>query len=1857
MLSSQKFLATLVTISESVNKQMPEPPNRYAQFEVCPRDEDREEVNRLYELHEVERENAWIEFHTNEYLNEMFAEYVRENNISLEQELSVANRKLLKRFLLSKSELISKKMNYRAEIMFGHTSTVATEIVLVKLLKNIDSNLDKLCHGEVITLENKDFQLRFQRMLGLIEHRLYLKTQLSCNSHLLLKIAGEKSEQEDIFSKIETLLGAHYVLKNKLSVGLCGEHAHLSIKKILDWGLGNDLKTIEFIRIDYTGGDNHVFLAINRDPESPLKEIRNWGANAFFYDSWNQIVCKAEDFENLPLYYFAYPNGDTWVSTVFTNSDRVLLQSYLKIQEYFAITELEEMEKRIPALMEEYELVSLDMPELANTKEFLYALMHELMPANFNLSVKLYIAISSNKLVSSIVGLPDPNIAIHQNFLTGMVQGGENNVEELRFALAQQLLTIKKCGIGVTDFIPHDQIHLIDREALQKCQNGQAAISFLRKNGELEKKPNLQIGFPLLYETEKMLATSTQRIKTIMTMLARNEKWKGDPDYLPQLSVSIKEELTIIKSKTFFAHRLTETQSTVDKIKILIDALPELWIELLPYEFTQAPSIRVREFCSLLRAMKINLEDAAQFQVVNELLDKAFELRIPAFDRLYLAVQNRDYSHQQRSEYLGLKPLGIFNKLQNTIDAFVQAENFSQAEQSAVDFENLYKQLDTLEGCHFAIYQSYNFSGNFTNTFFRVHNCYPIKTERFFGSEIGRHIDWRGFPQPESKKSWSEYLEWARMHKSEMVASALWNLASWMGLMTAYSTEVKSIPKPWDKHVEWAIKEKRELIAKTLWKFGVQDTAYWSVFSEQQLLTYLDKKQAAFISTSSKKRKKDESRFLWSNDSTEKSQILNYLSQHSILDVSMFTDSPATEENFVAYCKANHLALMHPASHDAKFNVDNEAVHFLLAKFVEIILQPEGNKNIVRRFFTGRGCPGDLKSLMRFTPHVPEAYFEANNLYFRFVIDQQYQDVSFDFFTQKEVMAFLDNMRIDINQITWQQFVKLFKLSYQEFSLDCIENLFPLLEKHKGHFSFFSDYLKQHIKEHAQYSLLSRDAARLTCLAKDWAVFYTRKMLTSFDLTLPASFAAIPDIALADLILMYRTYDTYLLYPSQQELFHFGQLVLEKISLLENSNEKIAALESLLFTVDKKLETPLADIALRNQVIALWVQAIYTQYGKDTMASDYQTNLTAIIDRIYKNAAGRDVALIFSKLANALEMQLKLSEHIGELLEPEKYLLMNKEKACTDTVKSGVLADISEYFGEDEQDQKRFLDFISSPSSQKEVNEFAVYLVDHNKAEGLAEKMGYRSNGTDRAENLLITQSVLHSFYHTFWQLNLEQRAVMIDHLLIPANMVRTDETMLEAYHVGFSYVVDKLFPDHKIVNSDDELAVSFLRAYLETADCYKRGILLSGMLVASNENEITGERASVGKKLALMCEHMGPAYIKMAQAAHSHPHTPEDIRHDFDHIKGRANPPYRWQLWSLITETLLKEDRDKIKYVGQLLGSASYNLALQVEMQDGNKVVLSLLRENAEKDAAAGFEHVRKAIELCDHPRMIAMRPNALTVIAQAEQSSKIEMDHAISRQQFDMAESLYHQTFMIDDKVIHIFPAKLLYSDSGFRFLEEVHGTEFNDLPHHTRAEKQVCNTIAKAIVKMEWVNILRGDCFDSDRHGNQLRIKVAENGCDIHVGLYDFGEMSLQKPSAVEIQQFADVIRGISLASSFWSSFSTTFDQMLSTRIRVAKAANEPTDYLLHIRKGLLALQDFQKHLSTKDMVDIMLEVSCSPAIHPVLASALAERMSILNYAHNFYHSGEVLGRLNCFSTKRARVEGEDAVALGMKRSRGG
>ncbi|WP_419418532.1 hypothetical protein ACNVED_08175 [Legionella sp. D16C41] len=1790
-------LAILKQLNEEVNQQLISTPNYFDNLEdAFNYAENGEEQRFLYDVYK--------------HINPLFKQFLLDNHCTstmltpelkeaFQNQLQRSVKKLRDDIIIQKKYILSadevQKMEEGTDKAYLKRSQVLLEKKIEQYFKlNLSTLLESLYSGQELELEDKDLKERFKQKDALADYREQYGKDLLSQRNLVG--SADESKIANLNEKLNYFCTGLYLERMQVRVGQCGEHTALALVKLLkedrlDW----DTK-IEAIHCDYYDrdliDDNHVFLVINRDPNSDLADISTWGKDAIIFDSWKKEVYKATDY--LSHRYMTGSEQKNYSAVSFDNQDANLLHNLNKNDVYLQITGNTQFDKLSPLLIEENQLTAIDREQFEQTNQLLNDLLKEVQPANFNLNIKFYLTTAGNQLIQTITGFQEPTIILHRELFNHTDDQALR--AELQFALAQQLLTIKKYGMGINNNLSASSLYELDREALNVSNNGDAVINYLRRAQQFyeahkEEEPSQALPDIMrnILQEEALPATFEQRIKNLMTYFASDTASLKETSFSGSLA-AVRTEVATIKPTFFYQEGFDQQNSVEEKLNYLTEQLPSLKEhELLPYELTEIPGIRVSEFCQLLYSLTIDWSNEAQIKAVDKLINEAFELRVPGFDRIYVAIHQLPFSDSYYSHEKNLKALGPFKALQDSIMNFATAMNESTAKEQAKIFQSLYKKLSlhmvpTGGGrVHLATYQQ-NHQG-----------MVPTGNERFFASHIGLHINWQGFDEEQALQL--------------------------------------------DNFLAWAKADKEGDIAELLWHLGITHPIVLSTLPDNFKEAILESDGIRTIEFSAPKHLKEEypSHPGW----LAMAVIQDGARHHQLVDT--FQSDESFEQQFIQFYDNNFKALRGAADYYSgggkiNLNNDNSTVRCLLAKFTEIALTgTPKEKAIVKSFFLGRKDKRDLESLSM--AKATWSGLTLDSLYYQFCFYQRYAGQNFSLFRSNELITLIKDKHI--SAFPTNLLLGHLGLPYEDLTLECLAPFLKELNSRQLYSvaSNADKLVMQHIHTYGPYPLFSHETAQLLALTRINSRIAQKEILKSSISQAPSDLL-FSQLEIKDLVTIYKAYEASFLFTSFEEQQQWGRLLLSRLKGVPKA-ELPEVMESLLNR--QQYKRPLSDAQLRNSLIELWVNIQSELLGPDDNTAIYLNKIKNIIENLSEKMTNVELERLLAKLATAIQSQQKVSELMGMRLYPERYStdfnqlhIKNSEQILTN------LATTTAFLGENKSDKEQALDFISSPLTLESLDAFANYLVEQkkpgkpddlvkqNKADVLCKLQSgldhYRSF-IDKEEQLTQTKIALSQFYYQFWDCNLAQRAVLLDQLALPASEVVTDAQMAAAYQDTFAYAAQKLFPKAHIKNSDDELALEFLKTYLTVANKYERSILLAGLIVVTNETSTAGNDIGIGKKIALLCEHMGPAYIKLAQAIHSHPQTPEYIKRDLQHIKGHANPPARWDLWRLLTDVLPDAEIANINHVGALLGSASYNLALDIDYQEpGNQKVLILLREHAKSDAEKGFDQLMKTIEQCPHPRAQAMCDTLSTMLDEAKRLSQAELDYHISDKQNALAQTMYQLPLSVTLKGqpynVLLTSATNLCSGDGYRVIERMYGTEFNDLPDNTQEQCTAKKVIATAIVTLELIHILQGKQFDSDRHGNQLRALIDEDSHTIYLGLYDFGELSLEEPKTEELQQLATLLRQL-LSPKNWSNpqtLATQIDGLLSQTITENIKQRKPTTYLMHIKKGLLALQDFQKYLSTQDLQAILSNITQNhqEKIHPTLRDELKNSLTLVNWA---------------------------------------
>lgn len=1671
--------------------------------------------------------------------------------------------------------------------------------------------------------------------------------------------------------------GLYYDL-HKSDAGYCDEHARLGLVKIIEsYSLVDKRLELVLITNKINPRAGHSFIVVNRAKGSKLNDMTTWGDDAILFDAWLGLVCYVKDINKLKLRYLvSFPTVDTeWQSLKFDQSDYLEYHKIKMMYDTFGATGNIDPEKREQRIIEEYALESIEKTSVFY--QYLEDTVSKYRPSDFKHHPTFYITSSGDELVKFIPGFRTPVIALNKALLPLLAERKLSlTAFEFSIVVIMVQLTMYTSYVSPISIAPDYQAS-IDTEAVKIIKRTEAPIEFFRIASQFKTscsydesqtvsqyERNILRNSSLLRLAEDAIKSSyANRIKLLQSNLAAEVLKSSDEDVTYPSRILLKSLIEIGGQPSQIEPYITLSESTreepddskkrIETLKELKAQLPKLKIELLPYENHRAASVRLREFCHIVVSLGIDYFNQEEANLVDEIINEANEMQIPGFDYLYyafashigvhnlghvnlscvdslpeqlasntyylvtatttkipalyyarneksfkliplnqvnglpkvlLSINKKAISRQDLSkisfclhQYQAVKALGFFKSVQDAVTRFMRSKSFEDALAQATVLANICLRYSN----HLA---DEVLSGRLHTATEQQQANKPESRTRYYGSDLGKYIKWQAFNFSSHSTQdpihvFNNFIEWAQEDGSGLIAATLYRLGF--------------------SNIEQVIfsLNQRDLVRFSN-KFPYQSFIQLSYLTgefEQYMNTDCTGDLSLYVAKM-KPRKQN-------------------------VNDSMFQDPHLTfEQAFVQFYDANLQQLIHPQLPE---NEDNAAKKILLKEFYRIAISgSEADKKVVNDFFFHREDNRDLKNLIIYQNTRGRLFF-LNSDYASFIIFQNYNGFRHSLFDNYDLEKLLELSVFyfyDSEQATlehWRSALRLKNcLSQEELFL----NLMKFQDEKK--LGFASHLTTSFVVSQKQINLFSKPLIAILQEYPTVGNFHpkVREMLSQMPWPKLNS-ELLSEVDPATLILHYYIFDFWMIFPSTEAKTELGKLILERV-LSCGIEMRISLYEQWLFTAPQGIrKAPMSDISLKNQIINNLIKDYTLLYGKDDGTTQYYDKILPLITKLRTNLFSRDLKQVMSRLVVAIESQRKISEHVGTTIDPEDYTSFSSNKF--EGVRQSVLAliKIADLFNNDQANQEALLKFLSNSLSLKSLEEMIHHLDNNKKTYQIIDALGCAliDNGSQKnqsARNEKISTSLV-SLYNQFWDRTLQERAAIIEQVLIPATATLSATQQAAAYEWGLDYISRKLFPTANVKTSEDYLAYCLMRSYLENADNHIRSHLLTAMLVAGNEE--TGQKSSVGKKFALICKHMDqPAYTKLAQGVHSHPDTPAQLRDDLADSKGNANPPYRWSLWRQLVTVLPEKEVNKIIRVGRLLGSASYNLALEVTLEDNRDVVLLMLRENAETTSMKGFTHIRKTIAHCSHETVKRQSMMITQTIDEAARLSKNEMDKDISDQQARIAADLYPKelSLNIDNNSIRIVvtTAKVLQSGYGYRFIDRVYGEEFNSLPEITAQDKLVKRAVAKAVLLMELHNMLRGGRFDTDRHGAQLRVKIANTETGqliITLGLYDFGELALELPSEQDIKQLLDILNR-SMSGKVFSV--KAFDGILTERIDQAVKAGESTHYLMRLRKAFLALHDFSAYLDTADYLEIFGIISKKNDLHPILNSTI-QRLSFV------------------------------------------
>lgn len=646
-------------------------------------------------------------------------------------------------------------------------------------------------------------------------------------------------------------------------------------------------------------------------------------------------------------------------------------------------------------------------------------------------------------------------------------------------------------------------------------------------------------------------------------------------------------------------------------------------------------------------------------------------------------------------------------------------------------------------------------------------------------------------------------------------------------------------------------------------------------------------------------------------------------------------------------------------------------------------------------------------------------------------------------------------------------------------------------------------------------------------------------------------------------------------------------------------SDKQKIIEDLLLA-----EPVIVDYSFRSYLINSWTDCILNKFGTDDGTTEYKKDIEPVLENI-KNISNLPLRYDISKiLAEKLITQRELSYLFRDAIESGDI----REKLSKKGLElSGINLYLDQLASHEAND---LIDYLMKPLDAQVGAKLLTDLKEVGKAytewseEDLIKSLYISSDYDPRF--LLPARSI----HEEFWAMPLVGRVKIMRDLLFPLSEERTtkkeaqkstkntveEKALIESvskqrFIESCNQVMDILFPKN---TTEENRARKITMGYIDLLEPELQPLFLAALMTASKTYQETGEKLSIGERLALVLEVMGPAETKFGQGLHSHPDTPEEIREGLGRLKSKASPYTRWELWNRIEE-VMPEWEEVIAHLGPSKGSASFFVAAQMTHKTGSSEIITLQREHAKARAIRGYDLIQKLAQKIGNDSILGVNSEDAkdTIIDIVEGNKKIvdiETSSEAGLKQVDIAKKLYNGvTIKVGKRKFNFKTADWTATGEEYRRQKEMPGVHFNDLPETTGDEKSYKSDFAKAYLTLELINILKGKEFDPDRHGSQLKID-GEN-----VGLFDHGALSFEVPTKEDKEGL------VTLIANTFSAYQKSNDKSIGTlmyqelrKLKKQSSDGKTPPYLIKVVTAMLKLNDFMRYIKPEDIQDILIAV---------------------------------------------------------------
>lgn len=264
-------------------------------------------------------------------------------------------------------------------------------------------------------------------------------------------------------------------------------------------------------------------------------------------------------------------------------------------------------------------------------------------------------------------------------------------------------------------------------------------------------------------------------------------------------------------------------------------------------------------------------------------------------------------------------------------------------------------------------------------------------------------------------------------------------------------------------------------------------------------------------------------------------------------------------------------------------------------------------------------------------------------------------------------------------------------------------------------------------------------------------------------------------------------------------------------------------------------------------------------------------------------------------------------------------------------------------------------------------------------------------------------------------------------------------------------------------------------------------------------ERNPNSEGKTLGERIRLILEELGPTFIKVGQIASTRPDLfPDEIIRELEKLQARV-PPFSFAEAKEIIETELKQPLEEIfqSVDTEPLAAASIGQVHLGVLKTGEQVAIKVQRPNIQEKIETDFEILREMATLAELRMEWAVRYRVRDVVNEFADMIRDELDYINeARHSKRIAKQL------ADDEMVHIPTIFTDFSTAKVLVMEYIEGVKLSDVMEGKGAEFDQ-KEIADHLARVTFQQVLIDGFFHADPHPGNILIQPGSK-----LVLLDFG-----------------------------------------------------------------------------------------------------------------------------------------------------